>query len=695
MAGFWDNITRFDPHKVSPWLGLRNALGVVLPLAAGAIMGTIPSGLVMATGALNVSFSDSHDPYIQRARRMLAASVVVGMGVFAGTLCGRYRGLIVLVSAVWAFAAGMLVSLSPAAADLGTISLVTLVVFAAMPMEPRQAMYAGGLALAGGLVETALALALWPLRRYVPERVAVGDLYLEIARAAAAPVRATEAPPASVQSTAAQAALSTLHRDHSVEAERYRSLLNQAERMRLALMMLGRLRTRLARENPQGAELGILDRYFLVSSTLLREIGNALVPGGPLRATPELGGELDQLAEALREACATAGMERAGMMREARFQMDALLGQIRSANDLASHATPEGAGDFERQQAATPWHLRLAGTLATLRANLSLHSAAFRHAIRLAVCVGLGEAVGRYMELRRSYWLPMTIAIVLKPDFTATISRGVLRLGGTFAGLLLATALFHVLPSGTGIEVTLIGLFTYAARTFGPANYGILVTAVTALVVLLIAVTGVAPGTVMAARALNTSLGGAIALAAYWAWPTWERTLVREAMANTLDAYRDYFRVVRRGYEQPQAMLDGDLDRTRVAGRRARSNLEASADRISVEPGAPEERVHLLVGMMASSHRLAHAMMALEAGLAASRAAASPDFRAFADGVELTLYYLAAVLRGSGMERDALPDLREEHHKLAQTGEGLVVVETDRITNSLNTLGEDVFRWVA
>ena len=67
----------------------------------------------------------------------------------------------------------------------------------------------------------------------------------------------------------------------------------------------------------------------------------------------------------------------------------------------------------------------------------------------------------------------------------------------------------------------------------------------------------------------------------------------------------------------------------------------------------------------------------------------------FADGVELALSYLAAVLRGSGMERHALPDLREEHHELARTGDGLVVVETDRITNSLNTLGEQVFRWVA
>ena len=229
---------------------------------------------------------------------------------------------------------------------------------------------------------------------------------------------------------------------------------------------------------------------------------------------------------------------------------------------------------------------------------------------------------------------------------------------------------------------------------YGPANYGILVTAVTALVVLLIAITGVAPAAVMPARALNTVLGGAIALVAYWVWPTWERTQAPEAMAAMLDAYRDYFRVVRQAYEQPEAKLDHDLDRTRLAGRRARSNLEASVDRMSVEPRAAEERVRLLAGMLASSHRLAHALMALEAGLALKREPAPREFRVFADGVELTLYYLAAVLRGSGMERHALPDLREQHHDFAQTGSGLAVVETDRITNSLNTLGEQVFQWV-
>jgi len=96
-----------------------------------------------------------------------------------------------------------------------------------------------------------------------------------------------------------------------------------------------------------------------------------------------------------------------------------------------------------------------------------------------------------------------------------------------------------------------------------------------------------------------------------------------------------------------------------------------------------------------------HAMMALEAGLARSHPVpARPAFRTLADHIELTLYYLAAGLRGSPLERSHLPDLREDHHALVNSGDALteryalVNVETDRITNSMNTLTEEILRWL-
>ncbi len=294
----------------------------------------------------------------------------------------------------------------------------------------------------------------------------------------------------------------------------------------------------------------------------------------------------------------------------------------------------------------------------------------------------------------------MTVAIVLKPDFTATFSRGVLRLGGTLSGLLLATALFHFFPASAAWNVILIARLTYVLRWVGPANYGIFVTAVSALIVLMIALTGVSPKEVIAARGVNTAAGGSLALIAYWLWPTWEKTRISETMANMLDAYREYFRVITSAYMNPGSPLPANLESKRLAGRLARSNMEASVDRFTAEPGTTPKQLADLNAMLASSHRLVFALMSLEAWLSGSRPVAPRDeFRVFANDVDLTLYLLAARLRGSTVSLKDLPDLREDHQKLLAAGMPgteryeLVNVESDRVTNSLNTIREQVLNW--
>jgi len=702
-AAFRQSVTRFQKEKVAPALALRNSLGVAIPLVVGAAAGSILSGVAVSTGALNVAFADSSDPYLQRARQMLRASVLVSIAACVGALSASHHGVASVVSTLWAFAAGMLVALSTAAADIGVISLVVMVVFQAQPLTPAQALNAGLLAFAGGLLQTALSVALWPLRRYDPERRVLSDLYLELSRAVESPIHSSAAPPASAQSTQAQLALSAPGQ-LSIQAERYRSLLSQAERIRLSLLALSTLVRRIREEAGGRSVSESLEESFAISSRLLSSIGNLLM-GEPAPVGPILT-ELQALAEKLRQPKPDWPPPVAAIAKDARSQMDALAGQFRSALDLASHSTPEGVAEFEHEQSKRPWSLQLSGTLAKLRANLSLQSAACRHAVRLAACVAVGEALSWSLGWHRTYWIPMTVAIVLKPDFTATFSRGVLRLVGTLVGILLTTALFLVLRPSAGIEVALIALLMFVLRCYGPANYGILVTAVTALVVTLISLAGMTqgafPADVMTARAVNTIVGGGIALLAYAIWPTWERTQISEAIAEALDGYRNYFHAVKEGYLHPETSMSEELDRTRVAGRLARSNLEASIDRLSSEPGASAETLSLLGAMLASSHRLAHAMMALEAGLAQTNPTpAREEFRSLANHIELTLYSLAHALRGSPLVRADLPDLREDHHALLAAGDSaierhaLVNVETDRMTNSLNTLSEEVLRWIA
>ena len=700
---FWHTLIRFERNKLIPWIALRNAIGVLLPVAIGLETGHILGGLAVGTGALNVSFSDGQDPYRQRAQRMLASSVLTSLAVFLGGILGRHNTAAVLIAAAWAFASGLVVALGTTAADLGVISVVVVLVYSAQALTTEGAVYAGLLALGGGLLQTTLALMWWPARRYAPERASLASVYRELAKMAVAPATSNTSLIVFAEAALNQPALASLGQDHSIEGERYRSLLNQAERLRLGLLTLARLRRRLRRDEHGREAAAMLDQFSELSAGVLAQVASSL-------SNPEMSasstGWLKQIEQLTGEFHGkdwhTSSAFIAAMIQDVRFQLSAIEGQLRAAADLASHATAAGGARFAERQARRPRRLRIASGLATLRANLSLNSAVFRHAVRLAACVALADGVGRAFDWRRSYWLPMTAAIVLKPDFSSTFTRGALRLSGTFAGLLLATALYHFVNPTIGAQVLLVAIFTYLLRWVGPANYGIFVMSVSALIVLLIAMTGIAPNQVILARGLTTAAGGALALLAYAVWPTWEKTQIQETLAQMLDGYRAYFQGISGMYKGPDNGDPAKLDSVRLSTRLARSNFEASVDRIGAEPGVIAEQVGLLMAMLATSRRFAEACMALDSGLSTSDAAAPRSaFVSYAADVDLTLYYLASALRGSANVRKSLPDLREDHRRLLQAGNSgveryaLVNIETDRMTNSLNTLSEQVFRWIA
>jgi len=703
LLGLWRIVTHVDRSKINVWQALRNTAGVVAPLIVGYALAMPRGGLAMASGALNVSYSDGSDPYARRAKRMLASTAWCSIAVLLGGLTAHSNVVAVGVATLWAFIAGMLVSLGTTAADVGVISTVVLVVYSAQALTPLQALQAAGLALAGGLLQITLSVALWPVRRYEPERRSLAALYFELAKIATRPSEATVAPLGTREIAQAHDALSSLTTDLSTAALRYRSLLSQAERIRLSLATLARLRFRLTRANAFDPAIATLDRYRANAAYLLNAIGNSLASGKEINLeadrlvlgmalAEQLGTERERGAQSFSNAVA----------RDVKFQADALGGQLRTVVDLTRNTTPAGEAEFEKRESQQPLWMRFTSRVATLRANLNLRSVAYRHAIRLAVCVALGDGLGRVLHPYRAYWIPMTIVLVLKPEFAVTFSRGVLRIFGTLLGLLLATALFLFLPIHTASEILLIALFTFLMRWIGPANYGIFGVTVSALVVLLISITGLAPKEVIAARGINTILGGAFALIAYAVWPSWERNRLADLFADLLEAYRNSSGSISRKLLDPAWASSRERERTRQAARIARTNLETSLDRLAAEPGVSPEQLERANAMLASSHRLAHSMIALEAGIPQSGGEKSPlQFAAFAAAVEKTLELLSAKLRAERISERDFPDLREAYLQLSRGSElqvgpyAFVKTEADRIANSLNTLREQVFAWQA
>ncbi|MFJ1756448.1 FUSC family protein [Kitasatospora sp. NPDC088134] len=67
--------------------------------------------------------------------------------------------------------------------------------------------------------------------------------------------------------------------------------------------------------------------------------------------------------------------------------------------------------------------------------------------VRVAVCVGVSAVVALSLRTGHWYWLPVTAAFLVKPDYGPLFSRVVNRFVGTVAGVLLVGGLLPVLPA--------------------------------------------------------------------------------------------------------------------------------------------------------------------------------------------------------------------------------------------------------
>jgi uncharacterized membrane protein YccC len=67
---------------------------------------------------------------------------------------------------------------------------------------------------------------------------------------------------------------------------------------------------------------------------------------------------------------------------------------------------------------------------------------AWTFTIRLMVCVGVAAVASEVLPLQRSYWVVLTVAIVVKPDNGSVFARALRRGIGMIVGVVLGTRVF-------------------------------------------------------------------------------------------------------------------------------------------------------------------------------------------------------------------------------------------------------------
>lgn len=671
-ASVIDSLIRTKRPDVPLRVVVRNTLAVVLPLAVGMAAGHTAIGLGIAAGALDTMFSDQPGPYRQRVRQLLLAALAAGLAALAGFLVGGQLPAVMLAAALVGFGGGMLVVFGTDLARVGMTSMILLVVTAAYPTSLAPAAAGAALIFAGGLLMLLFSVAAWPLHRYRPERQALATVYRGLASLARQRSHDDADEPAlSGAMTILQQTLLGRYHARGRAMEAFGVLLELAERLRLEL-------TALADAPPADAlPLRFRTRVARVLDHIAQALEDGITPEAAERALRALQGAERQLAPT---GCGP--------------HIHALTGQLAAAVRNANWAGSRGEQRAEAADLRLPASLRQSSAGAMLLANLTPHSVAFRHAVRSAVALSLAMGLSRALELPHGYWLPMTVAIVLRPDFAATFNFGLLRVVGTVLGLLLTTALLHVIPDQPWAHLILMGVLCMAFRYLATAHYGIAVAALTGTVVVLLSFEGVDPGVAVVDRVVNTALGSGMALLAYVLWPTWERGRARAALADMLDAYADYLRALGR----PQRR---DAHReTRTAARTARTNALASLERMRAEPATPAALLDLGQALFANGNRLARTAMTLEALLHTRTGLPEQgEVSAFIDHAATGLHGIAGALREQRTTA-GLPDLRALQRSLAtllamsedQAGAEQVARLTDRLVDNVNTLAHVVAR---
>lgn len=186
--------------------------------------------------------------------------------------------------------------------------------------------------------------------------------------------------------------------------------------------------------------------------------------------------------------------------------------------------------------------------------NFSLKSSHFRHAVRITVALLLGYAFSKlhFFGIGHSYWILITIIAIMRPAYSTTKHRNLLRLYGTFAGAVIAYLLLTFVHNNTVLLfIMLSSMILCFALLKGKYSWAVFFMTI----YIFIAFNFMSPGNVNGIfkdRIIDTAIAGIIAfLVAYFVLPVWEHTQNRNLMKASAKANLSYFDEVINRFEDP------------------------------------------------------------------------------------------------------------------------------------------------
>jgi uncharacterized membrane protein (TIGR01666 family) len=578
--------------------GLKISIGVLLPALIFAHFNQFSTGIIVSLGALCVSIVDNPGPFSHKRNGMAYANLFIFLSSMLTGLLSHYPLLLGIEIAVLCFTFSMFNVWGNRASTIGTAALIIMVLSLDEQKTLAQSIAYSLYVLSGGLWYMAFSLSIMHIRPYRLAQQALGECISEISTY----IRIKAA----------------FYQPKTSLALNYRTLLDQQvvvhEKQDSVRALLFHKRM-IKDPNPYGRQLimmlvDMIDLFEESTATLYNYEALRATYGGTkaLKAIYKtlhcISNELDLLASQLtadeeirpsKDFLKELNNLKAAIDEvETSYHLPNLVlkkilinirNMVRRTEKVFSYATDGGVNEGIRSQKDLPKfvsHQEIDFKL--FRDNLSLNSTTFRYAVRMAIVCLLGFVVSHLFTLgHHSYWILLTIIVILKPSFSLTKQRNYERIIGTVIGGLIGVAILIFVKDETPRFIFLLG-FMVGAYSFQRVNYKLSVLFLTPYLLILFSFLGANNITIAKERIVDTLVGSFIAFAAsYFIFPSWESKQLKLAMKEAAIANYNYLIKLAEGLlGQPLELTDYKLIRKEVYVRTA--NLNSAFQRMLSEP---------------------------------------------------------------------------------------------------------------
>lgn len=536
-------------------LGLRFGAGLVGIIALFMWLADTNVAMSVGIGALCTALMDMPSPLRHKFNEMMASVLLCSAVTLLISLCGPYYWLLMAMLVAVSFFASMMVVYGKKSMPLQLATLFIMTMSTEHVLTPAESFRHAGLFMVGALSYLGYAMGVaWLLRHRIKQQVLAEALF-ELA--AYIDIKAdfydtrynlTEQFNKLVRHQALLADRQQASRDLILRAHNNRK---DAVVVQIHVCMLDLYEQILATHTDYAAlRTHLLDSPALrtlhdLAYKAARDIESVAYAVTRDRASyqevdyaPELTALEQQIAGLQDEL--DAGKARREAVTVLRAQRNKIMAIIRMIGELhvASQKVYEDT-PFWRDMDMQPFLSQQKYELQLMLSHFRMDSPVFRFALRVSMAIAAGLAVGAMLPYKaHSYWIVLTIVIILKPSFSMTKQRRSDRIVGTVIGCIITALVLKFMNYPAAILAALV-LASIATPTFIYLRYRYAAIAVSVMILLWMYL--VAPSSnLISERLVDTFVGAAIATAFSFVLANWEYQSLPRLIKQVLEVNLSY-----------------------------------------------------------------------------------------------------------------------------------------------------------